>query len=257
MDTFKLIIASLLSPLLMSLILQTLGWLLYRRHRPRAGLTCIFCGTIVLIIGGLAGLTYEKRRSQEFVHPPLNASSHLNPDQPILAVVLGTGFNSDPELPANSQVSGSFLARLLEGVRIYRSHPKSRLLISIAGKAAPETKRHFADQMIALLQLDPARVTVATESKSTSDEAEEAVRQHKGEQVIVVTSAGHMVRAMTIFQDAGLSPIAAPTDYGFTRAGSPDEKIWPRWIPTTDGIGSNHQWLYEAAASIWHKLSGE
>ncbi|MDA1232283.1 MAG: YdcF family protein [Planctomycetota bacterium] len=257
METFKLIIASLLSPLLISLTLQSLGWLFYLRRRQRAGLSCIFCGTVILVIGGLGGLTFEKRRSQEFVHPPLNAPSNLNADRPILAVVLGSGFNSDPELPGNSQVSGTFLARLLEGVRIYRSHPQTRLLISIAGKAAPEKKRHFADQMITLLQLDPTRITVSTESKSTSDEAEEAVRQHKGEQVIVVTSASHMVRAMTIFSDAGLTPIAAPTDYGFTRSGSPDEKIWPRWIPTTDGIGGNHQWLYETAASIWHRVSGE
>ena len=231
--------------------------MLWLRGKSKLAILLIATGTIILFVGGLAGLTYEKRRVLEYFHPPLDIAADLKPGQPVLAVILGTGFNSDPELPPNSQVSSTFHARLLEGVRIYRSHPQTRLLVSIAGDADAAKKLEFFEQMTQLLQLDLTRVTVTTESKSTSDEAEEAVRQHEGEQVIVVTSASHMVRAMTIFQDAELSPIAAPTDYGFTRSGSPDEKIWPRWIPTTDGIGSNHQWLYERIASLWHKVSGE
>ena len=257
MDIFKLIIASLLSPLLICLILQTLGWVLWLRGKSNLAIRHIAAGTIILLLGGLAGLTYEKRRILEYVHPPLDIVADLKPDQPVLAVVLGTGFNSDPELPPNSQVSSTFLARLLEGVRIYRSHPQTRLLVSIAGEADPGKKQQFMEQMAKLLQLDPSRVAIFTDAKSTSDEAGEVGRRHKGEQVVVVTSASHMVRAFQIFEDEDLSPIAAPAEFWFTRSGSPDEKIWPRWIPSTDGINSNHQWLYERIASLWHAVSGD
>jgi len=107
------------------------------------------------------------------------------------------------------------------------------------------------------LQLDPSRVAIFTDAKSTSDEAEEVSKLQKGEQVVVITSASHMVRAFRIFEDKHLSPIAAPAEFAFTHSGSPDEKIWPRWIPSTDGINGNQQWLYERVAMLWHAVSGE
>ncbi len=256
METFKLVVASVLSPLLIGLILQITAWGFCLRSRSRKPLVLLGMGTLVLAAGGISGLTYENRREREFRFPALEVQQELTPDKPVLAVVLGTGFNPDPRLPANSKVSGVFLARLLEGVRILRSHPDARLLVSVAGKADASEKRLFLGEMIDLLDLDPARVSIITGAQSTSAEAEEFATRHREEQVVVVTSAGHMVRAMQIFSDAGLEPHAAPADYGFARAGSPGEKVWPRWIPSADGISSNHQWLYETAAMLWHSISG-
>ena len=257
METFKLIVAGFLSPMLICLSLQAVGWLIYLRKGGRMSLQIIAAGTLVLTIGGLSGLTYESARAREHAYPPLNIAAGLDTDQPALVVVLGTGFNPDPEMPANSQVSSTFHTRLLEGIRVYRQHSQARLLVSVAGEADAETKRSFFDQMIELLQLDPSRVSIMTEAKSTTDEADEVARQRKNEQIVVVSSAGHMMRAMEIFADAGLDPIAAPSEFWFPRAGSELDKVWPRWIPSTGGINSNHQWLYETAASLWHKISGE
>lgn len=256
MESLKLIVASLLSPLLIGLIIQTLGWVLWLRGKTCPAIRFIGMGTIILFVGGLAGLTDESRRALEYAHPPLDIRADLKPDQPVLAVVLGTGFNSDPELPPNSQVTGTFHARLLEGVRIYRSHSRTRLLVSIAGDAEDAKKQQFFAQLTQLLQLDPSRVAIFTNAKSTSDEAEEVRKRHKGEQVVVVTSASHMVRAFQIFEDEDLSPLPAPTEFAFTRSGIPAEENWPRWIPSTDGINGNHQWLYERVASLWHAVSG-
>jgi uncharacterized SAM-binding protein YcdF (DUF218 family) len=257
METFKLIVAGFLSPMLICLSLQVVGWLIYVRKRSRMSLQIIAAGTLVLVIGGLSGFTYESARAREHAYQPLNLTSSLDGNQPALIIVLGTGFNPDPALPPNSQVSSTFHSRLLEGVRILRQHPNSRLLVSIAGEADAETKHNFFDQMIELLQLDPSRVSIMTEAESTADEADEAARQRKDEQIVVVSSAGHMMRAMEIFEDKGLEPVAAPSEFWFPRDGSPGDKIWPRWIPSTLGINSNHQWLYETAASLWHRVSGE
>jgi uncharacterized SAM-binding protein YcdF (DUF218 family) len=110
---------------------------------------------------------------------------------------------------------------------------------------------------VALLAIDAARVSLITNAESTADEAEEVQRRFGEHRVVLVTSAGHMSRAMAIFSDAGLSPIAAPTGYYFARHGSSGDAVWPRWIPTTDGIGANHQWLYENVAMLWHSASGD
>jgi uncharacterized SAM-binding protein YcdF (DUF218 family) len=256
METFKLIVSGFLSPMLICLSLQVVGWLIYLRKRNRRSLQIIAAGTLVLVIGGLSGITYESARAREHSYQPLNVKTSLDGNQSALIIVLGTGFNPDPELPPNSQVSSTFHSRLLEGVRILRQHPHSRLLVSIAGDAAAPKKADFFDQMIELLRLDPSRVSIMTEAESTADEADEAARQRKDEQIVVVSSAGHMMRAMEIFEDKGLEPVAAPSEFWFPRAGSPGDNIWPRWIPSTNGINSNHQWLYETAASLWHKISG-
>ncbi|MFV2093059.1 MAG: hypothetical protein ACC634_08240, partial [Hyphomicrobiales bacterium] len=87
-----------------------------------------------------------------------------------VVVVLGTGFHQDPWLPANSRVSGGFHARFLEGVRIYRSRPDVRLLVSVANDEADAAeKRVFLDAMVGLLPLDPKRVGLITEAGSTAD----------------------------------------------------------------------------------------
>lgn len=255
METFKHFAAAMLSPLLIALFLQAIGWILWWRN-SRHGIRLIALGTVVLTVGSLAGLTYEQRRAMEHRYSPLEIGDALKQDS-VLVAVLGTGFNADPDLPANSQVSGTFHSRLLESVRIYRNVPESRLLVSIAGDADSQAKQNFMTQIIALLNLDPARIDIITAAKSTSDEADTVAKLQNGEKIIIVTSASHMPRAMQIFQDQNLNPIAAPAEFWFPRSGSANDKLWPRWIPSTDGIGSNHQWLYEQIASLWHWVSGK
>ena len=255
MEEFKAIIADCLSPMIIALILQFIGWLVIWKQRKRSGLALIGLGTAVLSIGGLSGLTDQARRNMEYAFEPFDVTE-LNPGQPALIVVLGTGFNDDPQMPANSQVSGTFLSRILEGARIYRSSSNARLLISVAGVASEQSKQSFLASMRDLLQLEADRVGLITTAKSTADEAEAASEQLGENQLILVTSAAHMKRAVAIFTDAGLKPTAAPTAYQFVRAGTSNDSALRRWIPSTHGINGNHQWLYEYVALLWHSVRG-
>lgn len=258
MEDLKLIIAWAISPLIIGMGLQLAGWGMWLWKRKRVAFACWGVSLLVLLIGSLPVLSYEANRSREFHHEPLNLTGDLDPAHPVVAVVLGTGFNPDPWLPQNSRVSGTAHARFLEGVRIYRNRPDVRLLVSVANdEADPADKAAFLDEMIKLLALDPARVELVTEAESTEDEARLAIKHVKdGEQVVVVTSAGHMPRAMTIFADADLKPIAAPCDFWYPRAGSPHEKKWKQWIPSSGGIGGTRQMLYEGLASLMHAVGG-
>jgi uncharacterized SAM-binding protein YcdF (DUF218 family) len=250
-DAFKYLVATLLSPLWIALLVQVLALGFWWKKRPTAALRTFAIAFAFLLLGSLSGWTYNQRRQAEFMYPPLHVDRIEHKPSAPLVVVLGTGFNSDPELPFTSQVSGTFLARLLEGVRVHRLYPDSKLVVSIAGRATEAEKREFFAQMTKLLSLDPQKIVLITTAKSTDDEVLAVQELSSGHATIVVTSAGHMPRAMILFETAELSPIAAPTEFGFARAGSPNDKIWQRWIPSTDGIGSNHQWLYESVAMVW------
>ena len=252
MEEFKALVATAISPLIIAIMCQCVGWILWYRRRSRTGILIVAVGTLVLVLGSLAGFSYESRRAQEFLYPP--ADTQQLPASPLLIVVLGTGFNPDPQLPANSQVSPAFTARLLEGVRILKSRPESRMMVSVAGKADPASKQVFLNAMLDLIGVDKSRVTLVTTAESTLDEAEAARTLCQSAPVVLATSAGHMPRAMQIFGDAEMRVIAAPTDFGYVRAGSPRDRVWPRWIPSTDGLASNHAWLYERVATLWQYI---
>ncbi len=253
METFKTLVALLLSPLLIALLLQLAGWFMrFKRHDSRKGQVLIASGTIVLLLGSLSGFTLESRRAGEFLYPPLAPESL--PAGPLQIVVLGTGFNPDPELPANSRVGGAFFSRLLEGLRILRARPDSQLIVSIAGETPSAAKEQFWAEMKPLLEIEAADTLLLTTAESTLDEAQLVKPLNNGLPLVLATSAGHLPRAVQIFRDEGLDVLPAPTDYGFVRAGSSKDRRWTRWIPSTDGLGSNHAFLYEAVASLWQSV---
>lgn len=255
MELIKAIIADCLSPMVICLLLQFIGWLAWWKQKKRLGLTLIAVGTLVLSIGGLSGLTHESRRAMEYSFTPVDTAT-VDSAQPSLIVVLGTGFNDDPNMPANSQVSGTFLSRIIEGVRIYRRSPNARLLISVAGEADEESKVAFLSGMVAMLRLDSDRVSLIATAESTADEAQLVADQFDSGQLFLVTSAGHMQRAMTVFVDAKLTPTAAPAAYQFARTGTSSQQGWRHWVPSTAGVNGNQQWMYEKVALLWHNVSG-
>lgn len=259
MEDFKAVVAWAISPLILTFFLQIGGWVSWFFLKRRRLALSLWGGSLVLLlVGSLPVLSFETSRSREYRYAPLDLEEGLRPDRPVLAVVMGTGFNPDPWLPRNSQVSGTAHVRFLEAVRIYRSRSDVRILVSVANdEADPAEKREFLAEMIRLFGLDPDRVGLMTEAQSTEDEARlTRERMKEGEQVVIATSAGHMPRSMDLFARAGLDPIAAPCEYWHPRKGSPTEKKWKQWIPSSGGIGATRQMLYEAIASVWTKVKG-
>jgi uncharacterized SAM-binding protein YcdF (DUF218 family) len=255
METFKTLVAISLSPLLIALMLQLVGWIFWlKRRRSRKGLWLIASGTGVLLLGSLSGFTFESQRAAQFLYPPLDVKSL--PPGPLQIVVLGTGFNPDSELPANSRVGGTFLSRLIEGVRVLRARPDAELVVSIAGETAAANKQQFWQELQPILGLGDVRSRLITTAESTLDEAKLVDEINTGQPLVLATSAGHMPRAVRIFSDEGLEVLPAPTDYGFVRQGSAKDRVWERWVPSAGGLGSNHAWLYEAVAGVWQSIRG-
>ena len=198
MDVLKSIAADCLSPLTISLILQCIGWLSVWTSRKRCGLILVGTGSLVLMVGGLSELTYEARRDLKYTFEPLVVET-LDSNAAGLIVVLGTGFNGDPAMPPNSQISGVFLSRIIEGVRLYRKLPNMQLVISLAGESNDHEKMKFRKGMIDLLQLAPERVPILTTARSTSEEAIEISNRFQEGKLLLATSASHMKRAKMIF----------------------------------------------------------
>jgi uncharacterized SAM-binding protein YcdF (DUF218 family) len=259
MEDFKEVVAWALSPLVMAMLFLFGAWGVWLSPKRRRFASYFWMvASVILLVGSLPVLSYERNRARDYVYAPLKVTEDLAPDRRLVVVVLGTGYNPDPWLPGNSQVSPSFHARFLEGVRIFRSRPDAELVVSVANpEASREEKARFLSFMTALFALDESRVSLVSEAESTADEASLAGQfVEEGDQIVLATSAGHMPRAMEIFSLAGHVPLAAPCDFSHPRQGSRSEKLWKQWIPSEGGAGATRQMLYETVSLLWEKIKG-
>jgi uncharacterized SAM-binding protein YcdF (DUF218 family) len=143
-------------------------------------------------------------RSLERRYPPLLAGWEGNGQglvpQIKYIVVLGGGFQFDPELPPISQLGEDTMFRLAEGVRLYRKAPGARLIV--AGGAPPGHVPEAAAmaQVAEALGVSPQDILVEQVSRGTEGEAR-SVRPMVGEEpFVLVTDASHMPRAVALFR---------------------------------------------------------
>ncbi|MEM9284206.1 MAG: ElyC/SanA/YdcF family protein [Verrucomicrobiota bacterium] len=252
MESFKELIAWALSPFIIGVGLQLIGFACWKKCGKRIAGSFLVIGTMVLVVGGLPVLTYEANRQRSLAYDPFQMDHITDAERPALIVVLGGGFDPDPWLSPTSRLGSTVMARFIEGVRLYRLLPDARLVVSFAGDAGtPEEKKATLEELGEIFQLDPDGLEILTEAESTADEARmTADMRRPDEQVIIATSAGHMPRAMLAFTDEDLAPIAAPTDFHFPREESTADEPWKRWIPSTGGHALSERWLYESVASL-------
>lgn len=142
---------------------------------------------------------------------PVFDSTSLSPH----ILILGGGHTADPRLPANDQLSEHALKRLIEGIRIHKMIPNSKLVLSgFSREGIEKTHAEVLAETAIMLGVAPKDTLLVTTPWNT---LHEAIDYHEifGNQhpLILVTNAIHMPRAMMHFNRAGLSPIPAPTGY--------------------------------------------
>jgi uncharacterized SAM-binding protein YcdF (DUF218 family) len=126
-------------------------------------------------------------------------------------VVLGRGFHPPTAgCPLTSQVDAVLMTRLMEAVRVCRLLPESRIIVSLAGEAPVADKERFLEQFAALVALAPDRFEAVSDARDTGEEVRAFCSLAPGRQLVLVTSAAHMPRAMSLFRRYGVEPVAAP-----------------------------------------------
>jgi uncharacterized SAM-binding protein YcdF (DUF218 family) len=104
-----------------------------------------------------------------------------------------------------------------------------------------------------MLGIDSSGMAMQTEPSNTLMEAEEYVRIFGRENnLIVVTSASHMPRAIMHFRDAGTNPIAAPTHFFLKGSG---RQTFSRML-SSEYILMMRMAAHEYAGRIWAKAGG-
>lgn len=186
------------------------------------------------ILCSLSLVTDPLIENLESRHPVYNPSPADSARYYIL--ILGGGHAEDPKLPANAQLHVTALARLIEGIRIHRLLPNSKLVLS--GYSPDNRTSQAAIQYQAALSLgvDPLNMSIQDKPKNTYEEAQEfAKRYGKDNKLIVVSSATHIPRAIRMFELQSIDAIPAPTNH-LVRDGNIEDKPWWPKVKNMDNL---------------------
>ena len=161
-----------------------------------------------------------------------------------LVMVLGSGHDDSVPGTAIQKLSSTALARLSEGIRQFHLGSDCKLVVS--GWSGVEGARSHAEVMAeaaAELGVSKDRIITFPLAKDTIEEAEFLKWEVGNYPFRLVTSASHMPRSMAIFQNMGLNPEPAPTDF-ITRNG-----YW--WQLDAHNLWSSQRAIHEYVGRLW------
>lgn len=247
MFLIKKLIAHFVMPVPLAVLLVMLGGLLLLRKR-QIGRWFVGAGVMVVFLSSWGPVGNALIAPLERHHAPVMDARDYSGVTAV--VVLGTGYRSRAELPVTSQLNDTAVVRLMEGVRLYRQLPDARLVLT-GGSSSDDSEgaAHGYAKAARALGVPEEDIIILDNPWDTGQEAL-AVRQNLGEQqVILVTSASHMPRAVRLFQTAGLTPIAAPTRHRSLET----EQGLTYWVPSAEHLRKTERALYEymGMVSVW------
>jgi uncharacterized SAM-binding protein YcdF (DUF218 family) len=261
MFMLKKIVALFFYPLSLGLEILILGlFCLWATRRARLGKALVTLGTMLLLLSSSPFLSSRlliplERRYPPLLHPePVFRENQKSETSPRWIVVLGGGHVSNPSLPPNSQISEATLSRVVEGVRLHKAIPGSKLLLSGGRVFDPVPEAEVMAQTAVLLGVKPQDIMLEADSRDTAGEAEIIAKMLGREKFILVTSAAHMPRSMALFNQRGLNPIPAPTDYLAREAQTP---ALGNYFPGIGSLGGTQTAVHEYLGLAWSWLRGE
>ncbi len=183
---FKKIVAPLFYPLSLCLALLLTGLILqWFTRRQKTGKIIASVGTALLLLFSYSCGTDRLLRSLERQYPPVAVES-LRDGGIRWIVVLGGGTSTDPDIPPVSRMSESSLAHLIEGRRLHRQLPSSKIILSggrVFGMGSDaEAMRDLAIQLGAA----PENLIAEASSSDTETQAQNVGKIVGGDPFILV-----------------------------------------------------------------------
>lgn len=210
----KNLIGGALNPVCISLLLCFTGatlWML--RPRRRIGFVLVLGGSFMLLLMSIPFTGDLMVRSLE-----LKAGGYADPGELSRVdvkwvVVLGGDLRQGDLTPAD-RVACSSLVRVMEGIRLWKGMPGSKLVLS-GGTLSPRKMATGLGMALLARELGVPQDAIVLESRSwdTTDEARLLKPILGNNKFALVTSAYHMRRAVLNFKGMGLDPIPAPADF--------------------------------------------
>ncbi|MEX0584930.1 MAG: ElyC/SanA/YdcF family protein [Natronospirillum sp.] len=246
-DLLKVLVAHLLAPLPLMAGLFLLGVVVSLLGHRKLGKGLSVTAALMLVLFSWAPVADRLVFNLEGQYPSIDAWPEADDIQAV--VVLGSGWDPDQPWSAVSRLESSSALRLMEGIRLWRQQPETTLIVTGADRR--EHVRPIAEgyHQAALALGVPSERLLALDWPTDTGQEARAVQSvlDDGARVLLVTSASHMPRSMIHFQQAGLSPMAAPTDYLAHRN---QIGTLGYWVPSARHLRKTERAFYEGLGMI-------
>lgn len=254
-NIFRNYAAALTSPTAWIGMLLILGVILIWRNHTKGAKWIFSVATFFFILFSFDPMTEILLNHYENRYPAFNSQSLKNPAEIKHIVVLAGGYVPNPPLhPITSEITKFTLVRLIEGIRIHKLMPGSKLVFTGKGWAQ-KTEAQAMKELAVGLGVSDANIILEEESTNTYAHTLNLKNLLKDEPFILVTSALHMPRAMGVFEKAGYKPIPAPTGHILL---GPYE-IFNMVVPFSrgDNLEAIDLWFNEFSAIMREKVTGK
>lgn len=251
MDLFllKKMLSVFIMPINIVLILLILSALFFKK-RPTTSFKCLLCAVFLLFTASMPIVSNTFMVSIED-----NYQAFTRADKPVdYIIVLGGWHTPNAALPVTSQLSENSLQRLVEALRIYKLHPEARIITSGHHNRDTISNAEKVKQSLVLLGVSEQKIITENFPKDTEEEAVLISPRVQGANVVLITNADHMPRAIKYFQAQGINAIPAPTGYWVKNPHS--QENWSYYLPSSkhfqqttiawyESLGRLMQWLQE------------
>lgn len=251
----------LIYPLGLATLLLTVALILLRR-RPRWSAAGIFAAVLLLVVSSNSAVASTVMRSLEWRHLPISPL----PQAEAIVVLGGSIKSQEPPRPwIDVMEQGD---RVLHGAMLYLDQ-KAPLLILSGGRITwgQAQDRSEADDMAELavaLGVPQTDIVIEPSSLNTHQNAinvKAILDEHNLQQILLVTSALHMPRALAVFRKLGIVVIPAPTDFHVTQeAFNSAHNTWQgallELIPETENLHNFTRSLKEYIGIGVYRLRG-
>lgn len=249
-------------PMGLVFVLSWVAFFLTRKHdKARYGLIAIIA---VLWICGNGWVSMALSRSLEWRYLPPSETPHA----PVM-VVLGGGTEPMLEPRTTIEVNGAG-DRMVMAAMLYAEGAADTVMVSGGGiNWMDQRVMSIAGEMqelLVLMGVPSEAVILQDRSANTYEDAlycAELLQAMDVDEIILVTSAAHMPRAVALFEHQGLTVIPVPTDYKVTQASwdaifrpSGVEPVLFALIPSAGDIGTTTNVLKEYIGMLIYSLRG-
>jgi uncharacterized SAM-binding protein YcdF (DUF218 family) len=233
-----------------------------RRRRKRwsiFGIILTWTSLALLYLLGLGPISKMIIRPLEDAYPILDTEQFsAEGEPPAYVVVLGGSYRRATGFPITSRLGTTSTLRAMEGIRIHRLLPGSKLVFTGGDRIEGEDQRTTAADGMAelakMMGVPDEDFLVERDSRDTSEHPIK-IQPLIGEdrRVVVVTSAMHMRRSIALFEKQGYDPIAAPA--GVTPS-APNLELGD-FVPSAGSYTRIDAALHEYLGLMWAKLRGK
>ncbi len=160
-------------------------------------------------------------------------------------VVLGAWAADDAGMPITGRLNASAAYRVLMAMELLEQRPEA---LDIIVSGSPITVRVMTEALIAA-GVPAAKITREDHSQVTAESAENLKPMVGGAPFFLVSSSGHMPRAMESMRRQDLHPIAVPTDHK-----QPREWTRAEFAPRPESLSHSDLALHEYVGRIWYAI---